>query len=180
MALLGDQVIPFEIAGVKSGNVTRGHRILGACSIPVTIANYESELRKNFVILSAHERRHKIETEAAALGAKLDADLLETLTYITEYPDRDPRRFRSRLSGTARRSADHGDAASPEILFGGRRHRQARAALRRGDEHQRRSGRSGQARQRARAEGPLQRRALLLERRSSRRSWPIASKIWRT
>ncbi len=29
VALLDDQVIPFEIAGVKSGNVTRGHRILG-------------------------------------------------------------------------------------------------------------------------------------------------------
>ena len=86
VALLGDQVIPFEIAGVKSGNVTRGHRILGASSIPVTIANYESELRKNFVILAAHERRHKIEKEGAALGAKLDGDLVETLTYITEFP----------------------------------------------------------------------------------------------
>ncbi len=86
VALLGDQVIPFEIAGVKSGNVTRGHRILGASSIPVTIATYESELRKNFVILAAHERRHKIEKEAAALGAKLDGDLVETLTYITEFP----------------------------------------------------------------------------------------------
>ena len=52
VALLGDQVIPFEIAGVLSGNITRGHRILGSSSIPVTIANYESELRKNFVILS--------------------------------------------------------------------------------------------------------------------------------
>lgn len=86
VALLGDQVIPFEIAGVKSGNVTRGHRILGSPSIPVTTANYEAELRKNFVILSSHERRHKIETEASKLDAKIDADLLETLTYITEYP----------------------------------------------------------------------------------------------
>ncbi len=86
VALLGEQVIPFEIAGVKSGKVTRGHRILGAASIPVTIATYESELRKNFVILAAHERRHKIEKEAAALGAKLDGDLVETLTYITEFP----------------------------------------------------------------------------------------------
>ena len=86
VALLGDQVIPIEIGGVKSGNVTRGHRILGASSIPVTIANYESELRKNFVILAAHERRHKIEKEGAALGAKLDGDLVETLTYITEFP----------------------------------------------------------------------------------------------
>jgi glycyl-tRNA synthetase beta chain len=86
VALLGDQVIPIEIGGVRSGNVTRGHRILGASSIPVTIATYESELRKNFVILAAHERRHKIEKEGAALGAKLDGDLVETLTYITEFP----------------------------------------------------------------------------------------------
>ena len=67
VALLDDQVIPFEIAGVKSGNVTRGHRQLGSSSIPVTIETYEAELRKNFVILSSHERRHKIEKEAAAL-----------------------------------------------------------------------------------------------------------------
>jgi glycyl-tRNA synthetase beta chain len=86
VALLGDQVIPFEIAGVKSGNITRGQRQLGSFSIPVTIANYESELRRNFVILSSHERRHKIEKEASALEAKIDADLLETLTFITEYP----------------------------------------------------------------------------------------------
>jgi len=86
VALLDEHVIPFEIAGVKSGNVTRGHRQLGSSSIPVTVENYESELRRNFVILSSHERRHKIEKESAALGAKIDGDLLETLTFITEYP----------------------------------------------------------------------------------------------
>jgi glycyl-tRNA synthetase beta chain len=86
VALLGDRVIPFEIAGVKSGNITRGHRQLGSASIPVTIESYDAELRKNFVILSSHERRHKIEKEASALGAKIDRDLLETLTFITEYP----------------------------------------------------------------------------------------------
>jgi glycyl-tRNA synthetase beta chain len=86
VALLGDQVIPFEIAGVKTGNVTRGHRILGSSSIPVTTANYETELRKNRVILSSNERRKKIEAEAVALGAKIDPELRETLTFITEYP----------------------------------------------------------------------------------------------
>ena len=87
VALLDEVVIPFEIAGVKSGSTTRGHRILGSPSpLPVTIANYEAELRKNFVMLSSTERRAKIEKEAAALGAKPDADLLETLTYITEWP----------------------------------------------------------------------------------------------
>jgi glycyl-tRNA synthetase beta chain len=86
VALLGDEVIPFEIAGVMSGNITRGHRQLGKGSIPVTQASYESDLRKNFVILAADERRTKIQMEATALGAKLDLDLLETLTYITEFP----------------------------------------------------------------------------------------------
>ena len=86
VALLGDQIISFEIAGVKSGNVTRGHRQLGSASILVTIDNYESQLRSNFVILSSAERREKITAEASALGANIDPDLLETLTFITEYP----------------------------------------------------------------------------------------------
>jgi glycyl-tRNA synthetase beta chain len=86
VALLGDQVIPFEIAGVKSGNATRGHRQLGSASIPIAIENYEPELRKNFAILSSEERRKKIAAEASALGAKIDPELLETLTFITEYP----------------------------------------------------------------------------------------------
>jgi len=86
VALLGDEVVSFEIAGVKSGNVTRGHRILGSPSIPVTFDTYESELRKNSVILSADERRNKIVTEITALNAKPDADLVETVTFITEYP----------------------------------------------------------------------------------------------
>jgi glycyl-tRNA synthetase beta chain len=96
VALFDDEVIPFEIAGVKSGDVTRGHRQLGASAIPVTIANYESELRKNFVILSSEERRKKIRHGATEYKARIDEDLLETLTFITEYPtairgDFDPR-----------------------------------------------------------------------------------------
>jgi glycyl-tRNA synthetase beta chain len=86
VALLDDQKIDFEMAGVQSGTVTRGHRILGSSSIPVTFDTYESDLRKNFVILSADERRHKIVTEITHLGAKPDDNLVETLTFITEYP----------------------------------------------------------------------------------------------
>jgi glycyl-tRNA synthetase beta chain len=86
VALLGDQVVPFEIAGVKSGSVTRGHRKLGSASVPVTFDTYESELRKNFVILPSEERREKIQRDTGAFDAKLDVELLETLTFITEYP----------------------------------------------------------------------------------------------
>ena len=85
VALLGDEVIPFEIAGVKSGYLTNGHRRLGASNIPVTVADYETRLRENFVILSADERRKKIQREITAT-IKPDPGLLETLVYLTEYP----------------------------------------------------------------------------------------------
>lgn len=88
VALLGDQVVPFELAGVKSGNTTSGHRRLGQSAIPVSIETYEADLRKNFVLVSAGERRQKIQTEIAALGVRVKPDeaLLNTLVYITEYP----------------------------------------------------------------------------------------------
>ncbi len=87
LALLDDQVIPFEVAGVKSGNTTRGHRILGPKHpIPVTIENYDEQvLPANFVIVHAGERKRRIE---AGLGPDVhkDADLLRTLVYLTEFP----------------------------------------------------------------------------------------------
>jgi len=86
VALLRDQVVPFEIGGVKSGNTTRGHRVLGKPSIPVTIQNFDEQLRTNGVILSAAERRGRIESGISAWRAKPDPDLMHTLVYITEFP----------------------------------------------------------------------------------------------
>ncbi len=88
VALLGDDVVTFELAGVTSGRETFGHRRLGSrAAIAVTIAGYESSLEENFVIVSSAARRAKIEREIQALGAvQADAKLLETLTFITEYP----------------------------------------------------------------------------------------------
>ncbi|HTQ57695.1 MAG TPA: glycine--tRNA ligase subunit beta [Bryobacteraceae bacterium] len=88
VALLGDNVVPFEIAGVPSGRVTSGHRRLGAARIPVTIEDYEERLRENYVMLSAIERRAKITAGIAALGGHLKPDpaLLETLVNLTEFP----------------------------------------------------------------------------------------------
>ncbi len=93
VALLGPDVVPFECAGIPSARFTFGHRRLGARGpIAVDVENYEHVLRDNFVIVSASERRAKIESEVAAvasargLRAKADPNLLEVLTYITEYP----------------------------------------------------------------------------------------------
>src|SRR5271168_489497 len=62
VALLGESVVPFEIASVKSGNTTAGHRLLGKPTVLVTIADFDQQLRANGVILCAGERQHKIET----------------------------------------------------------------------------------------------------------------------
>lgn len=86
VALLDGEVIDFEIAGVKSGNLSYGHRVLANKQIAVTYETIETALKSNMVILSAEERRNKIVKEATALGATLEPELLETLTYITEFP----------------------------------------------------------------------------------------------
>jgi len=86
VALLGEEVVPFELAGVRSGAVTSGHRRLGARAITVTTADYEQRLRENHVILSAEERRNKIHNELAGVRVKPDPALVETLVYLTEHP----------------------------------------------------------------------------------------------
>ncbi len=86
VALLGEQIVPFEIAGVKSGALSQGHRILGSPEIAVGVrAEFEERLEQNYVIVSAKKRREKIEREIT-VRVKPDAELLETLVYITEYP----------------------------------------------------------------------------------------------
>ena len=92
VALLGANVVSFEVAGVHSGNVTTGHRRLGKMKITVSIKNYEERLRQNHVLVRAGERRRRIEDgmasllEGTGLQVKPDGDLLETLTHLTEWP----------------------------------------------------------------------------------------------
>ena len=89
VALLGGEVVNFELAGVKSGNRSYGHRRLGlkAGSL-VTFESYEDLMRTNFVLVRAAERKQRILDGIAKLGAnvKTDEKLLHVLTYITEWP----------------------------------------------------------------------------------------------
>ncbi|HEX4133605.1 MAG TPA: glycine--tRNA ligase subunit beta [Bryobacteraceae bacterium] len=84
VALLDNQVIPFEIAGVPAGNQSSGHRKLGAARFPVSYENYEEKLRENFVILSFDERRKRI--RAVPTKYMCDNELLDTLVNLTEWP----------------------------------------------------------------------------------------------
>jgi glycyl-tRNA synthetase beta chain len=84
VALLDDHILPFKIAGVHAGNHSGGHRKLGAARFPVTFDTYEDQLRENYVILSAEERRARI--QAVPTKYKCDNALLNTLVNLTEYP----------------------------------------------------------------------------------------------
>jgi glycyl-tRNA synthetase beta chain len=93
VALFENRVVKFEIGGVESGNVSYGHRRLSRSKkgFRVTIANYELKLRDNFVLVRAGDRRERIENgirDLVPLACRLqqDAALLDTLTFITEYP----------------------------------------------------------------------------------------------
>ena len=93
VAILDGKVIPVELAGVRSGNSTVGHRFLGKPHIPVSgPKDHASKLRKNFVLVDPAERRRKIEKELHALvsrkswRAHSDPGLLDLVTYLNEYP----------------------------------------------------------------------------------------------
>ncbi len=86
IALLDDEVIPVEVAGVHAAETTRGHRVLGSKQpIAVTIATYEQKLRENYVIVRAEDRLKRIQ-DALAADVEPDGELLSTLVYLTEFP----------------------------------------------------------------------------------------------
>lgn len=87
VCLLGKSVVAFEINGVKTGELTMGHRRIGKRKpVKVSIASYEKTLAKNGVILRAADRRKKIHDEVMALGGRIDEKLLETHVYLNEFP----------------------------------------------------------------------------------------------
>ena len=93
VALLDEDVIPVEFATVQSGNVSRGHRFLGADEITIkNAASYVDTLKENFVMVDQDARRELISKQlhdmAASKNASIvwDDDLLEEINYLVEWP----------------------------------------------------------------------------------------------
>jgi glycyl-tRNA synthetase beta chain len=95
VALLDSAIVPLEIAGIKAGNASRGHRILhGERSVLLTSPkSYAEELRKAFVVVDVAERRQTIRkaldaATRAVAGARWreDEPLIETVVHLTEWP----------------------------------------------------------------------------------------------
>lgn len=94
ISLLDDEVVPFTIAGINSGRVSRGHRILHPENVEVKNAtSYEEDLHKAFVMVDSAKRKAKIEKEVEAkakalkgTAPRLSSSLLDEVINLTEWP----------------------------------------------------------------------------------------------
>jgi len=93
MAMLDEEVVPFELAGIISGNITYGHRFMSSGPLKVKNANdYFELIRKAKVIITFEERKEMIakdvESSCASVSGFLltDDELLSTVTNMVEYP----------------------------------------------------------------------------------------------
>ncbi len=88
------EVVPFEIEGIKSDNITEGHRVMGRGPFRVRrFDDYEDVIKnKGRVILDREERKETILTEAKQLCAAQnlelvdDIGLLEEVAGLAEFP----------------------------------------------------------------------------------------------
>lgn len=93
ISLLDNEVIDFEVAGVKAGNISRGHRFLGSEEIKIQlVTDYIKQMESNFVMVDQEKRLSEcwkqIEDVAKEVSGIVEEDeeLLEEVTYLLEWP----------------------------------------------------------------------------------------------
>ena len=93
VALYGTETVPFMLANVTSGNMSRGHRTLAPADFIIpSPADYEAACERAYIIVDPERRRAMIceqiaETAKACGGtAEITPDLLEEVLYLVEYP----------------------------------------------------------------------------------------------
>jgi glycyl-tRNA synthetase len=94
LALLGEQVVPFEYAGLRSGNVTRGLRFTQPEEICIRDpAHYFREMAAQGILLDVVERRQVITAQVAEVAAQVkggtpdDPSLLAEVANLVEVPN---------------------------------------------------------------------------------------------
>ncbi len=93
LCLLDGKVVPFEIAGIKAGDTTQGHRFLAPERFAVkNFADYEKALKQHKVLLDAGERAALIAEQAQGKANQAhyalieDAGLLAENAGLSEWP----------------------------------------------------------------------------------------------
>ena len=93
VTLLNDNILNFDLEGIQSSNITKGHRFLGESEFEVnSLEDYLNKLEKNYVILDQDRRKEIIKSQCIEVAKSLngeveiDEDLLEEVTHLVEYP----------------------------------------------------------------------------------------------
>ncbi|NQT90505.1 MAG: glycine--tRNA ligase subunit beta [Candidatus Omnitrophica bacterium] len=87
LALFGDEILRFSLAGIESSNITYGHRFLGHDKIKVKDADsYFRVLEKNHVMWDNEQRKDKILTFLQKKRWQENMQLLEEVNNLVEYP----------------------------------------------------------------------------------------------
>lgn len=97
VALCGNKVVRFELAGIKSGNQTQGHRYNKLKSAECRVGSaelllYKKKLAKVGIVVDHEERKSLIQKKVAAaakiiaLSALIEEDLLDEVTFLVENP----------------------------------------------------------------------------------------------
>ncbi|QAY66294.1 glycine--tRNA ligase subunit beta [Paenibacillus protaetiae] len=93
VSLFGTDIVPLELAGVASGNVSRGHRFLGTETVIAQPSEYKERLREQHVIVDVEEREQLIVSQINGLAKEhgweiaVKEDLLEEVLFLVEYPN---------------------------------------------------------------------------------------------
>lgn len=93
LALFGGEVIPFTVAEVSTGNLTRGHRFLSKGEFAIhSVEEYFATLTAEYVMVDQEVRRQVIREQVEKIAIEqggtttIDEDLLEEVVYLVEYP----------------------------------------------------------------------------------------------
>ena len=93
LALWGGSVIDFELNGIRSGNLSRGHRFMSPGAFLVKdFKSYASQAEPNYVVIDPEVRKQRIVKQTRELaktknGTVLDdPGLVEEVANLVEYP----------------------------------------------------------------------------------------------
>ncbi len=93
LALFDKEPVSFEIDGIKSGNITKGHRFLSPATFRINdIQSYKRMLAINHVVVDPDERKKIISDKIQEIAASVkgspveDQALIDTVTHLVEYP----------------------------------------------------------------------------------------------
>jgi len=93
LALLGDNVIGFNLCNLKSSRYTHGHSFMSPAKIKLNSADdYVATLRSVHVLVDPQERKTRLKRDIAEVARKLggrilpDDDLVDIVNNLVEYP----------------------------------------------------------------------------------------------